>query len=283
MKDTIITAVNELIGKLEEQEKLELEELHENNSKLSQELNSVLETNKQLIDETSLVQSRLISAESKIASADIDLCSLQQQVSAKAAELKAEKHERAARDEQVKDLERKLAGLKDERDAHAKEKGVAQQAVEQLQQQVAAKAAELKAEKHERVARDEQVKDLEREIVGLKNEQNTQAKERGEMREESELTLLQLHKVQEELQHYFEKFRHTEKIATAQKNQLVRAQSLMARLLTDETNLAPSQHSEIEILTISPINNKLQTEALLNSYAASLSRAYALLRRTLQR
>ena len=56
----------------------------------------------------------------------------------------------------------------------------------------------------------------------------------------------------------------------------------MAKLIPEGGNLATTQNSEIEILKTSPVENILETEALLNSYAASLKRASALLQRALK-
>ena len=108
-----------------------------------------------------------------------------------------------ARAERVKALEGELAGVKGERDARAKEKGEAQQAIEELKQQVSAKGAELEKERKEKVAGAERVKALEGELAGVKGERDARAKEKGEAKEEAKLTLLQLHQVQEELEHQF--------------------------------------------------------------------------------
>ena len=78
-----------------------------------------------------------------------------------------------------------------------------QKQLEELKQQVSAKGAELEAERKEKDAAAERVKALEAEMAGVKGERDAQAKEKGEAQEEAELTLLQLHQVQEELEHYF--------------------------------------------------------------------------------
>ena len=97
--------------------------------------------------------------------------------------------------------------MKGERDARAQEKGEAQKTVEDLKQQVSAKAAELEKERKEKAAGAERVKALEAEMAEVKGERDALEKETGEAREEAELTLLQLHQVQEELEHYFQQSR----------------------------------------------------------------------------
>jgi hypothetical protein len=105
-----------------------------------------------------------------------------------------------------------------------------------------------------------------------------------EAREEVKLTLLQLNQVQEELEHYFLESRANGKLATAQMEQLRRAQSLLTRL---QPGMAfPNQKAaalNVEVLTgvteAHPGQFSLQTEALLKTYASSLERASALLER----
>ena len=106
-------------------------------------------------------------------------------------------------------------------------------------------------------------------------------------REEAQLTLLQLHQVQEELEHYFLRSRSSDELAHNQQLQLRRAQQLMARLhpasatLPTRLNITP-----VEVLPEAqshPTATSLQAEALLSTYAHSLSRARALLQRSLNR
>ena len=106
--------------------------------------------------------------------------------------------------------------------------------------------------------------------------------ERDIAREETQFTLLQLHQVQEELERYYLESRSTEEIATAQQDQLLRAKALVARLLPETSEQAPTQNFAVEVLPASSPENVLQKEALLSSYAESLRRASALLRRALQ-
>ena len=104
-----------------------------------------------------------------------------------------------------------------------------------------------------------------------------------EAREASELSLLQLNQVQEELEHYFLNARASDQLAQAQFEQLQRALRLMLRLQPDLLPTAPYPPSLAvqvlpELAAATP-NPTLQAEALLNTYAASLQRASALLER----
>ena len=170
----------------------------------------------------------------------------------------------------------------DERDAQTKEKGEAQTTAENLKQQVSEMAALLETERKEKIAGEERLKALKAELANAIGERDAQTKEKGEVREEAELTLLQLHQVQEELEHYFLKSRGADQLAAAQQDQLLRAQALMARLLPEASALAQAQRVAVEVLPPSPPAAPVQTEALLNSYAASLRRASALLQRSIR-
>ncbi|MCX5956074.1 MAG: hypothetical protein NTW51_06615, partial [Cyanobacteria bacterium] len=104
-----------------------------------------------------------------------------------------------------------------------------------------------------------------------------------EAREEAEMTLLQLHQVNEELEHYFLQARANDQLAQAQLEQLQRAQSLMARFNNDVLPTAPYPPAlAVEVLpelAAAGPDPSLQTQALLSTYAASLKRASALLER----
>ena len=235
---------------------------------------------------------------------------LSQQLSAKAAELEIEKNEKAAGTERFKALEGELASVKDERDAQAQEVELTreeseltllqlhqvqeklenvllgdqakQKQLEELKQQVSAKAAELETERKERIAKADRAKALEAELASVKDERDAQAQEVELTRKESELSLLQLHQVQEELEQYFLKSRGADQLAAAQQDQLLRAEALMARLLPGAAILASAREVDVEVLPPSPQSNEVQTEALLNSYATSLRRAATLLQRAIR-
>ena len=103
----------------------------------------------------------------------------------------------------------------------------------------------------------------------------------SEAREEAELTLLQLHQVQEELEHYFQRSLASDQLVQTQFEQLQRAQRLMLRLHPEIVPTAPFPSAlAVQVLpevAVAVPNQTLQTEALLNTYAASLQRASALL------
>jgi hypothetical protein len=125
----------------------------------------------------------------------------------------------------------------------------------------------------------------ERDEAVLGRDQLSEALENqlSEAREEAELTLLQLHQAQEELEHYFLKARAGDQLAQAQMEQLQRAQSLLVRLNPDVLPSAPYPPAlAVEVLSELPAampDPSLQTQALLSTYAASLQRASALLER----
>ena len=204
---------------------------------------------------------------------------LQQKVSVRVAQFEKERKERVAVADRVKFLEGKLVVVRGERDARVKEK---QKEVEELKQQVSARTAELEAERQEKAAGAQRMKALEGELAGVKGEREAQAKKAKEAREEAELTLLQLHQVQEELEHYFLKSRAVDQLAAVQQDQLLRAQALMARLLPEASTLAQAQRVAVEVLPPSPPAAPVQTEALLNSYSTILRRASALLQRAIR-
>ena len=111
--------------------------------------------------------------------------------------------------------------------------------------------------------------------------------QKKETSEELHITLLQLHHIQKELDHYFMRTRSVEELAKSQKLQLHRAQQLMERLLPTCTSIDPQlKTTPVEVLPAAESHTagtSLQTEALLSTYAKSLSRAGALLERAMNR
>ena len=95
-----------------------------------------------------------------------------------------------------------------ERDAHAMERGEAQQAVEELKKQLKQVSASL-------------------------TEKEMEAKDASE---EAELTLLQLHQVQEELEHYFRSSRAKEELVQKHQAQQQRMKELMSKALITFSN-----------------------------------------------
>jgi hypothetical protein len=124
---------------------------------------------------------------------------------------------------------------------------------------------------------------LEPQLAELNQRLDSRDTELMEAREAAELSILQLHQVQEELEHYFLNARASNQLAQAQSEQLQRARRLMLRLQPDVAQTAPYPPAfAVNILpelASSMHNSTLQTEALLNTYAASLQRASALLER----
>jgi len=101
--------------------------------------------------------------------------------------------------------------------------------------------------------------------------------------EEKQATLLQLHQAEEELEHYFHQSRAIAQLAEAQHMQLRRCQTVMSRLLVhgakSELKTPALEVKVVSANSSSQQNADGQTEALLSSYAASLERASALLKR----
>jgi len=124
---------------------------------------------------------------------------------------------------------------------------------------------------------------LEVQLAQLEQDLASRDTELRQAREASQLSIEQLHKVQEELEHYFLKARASEQLAQAQSVQLQRAQALILRLNPNVLPTAPYPPALVvevlpeEIAAIPDLS--LQTQALLSTYAASLQRASALLSR----
>jgi len=102
-------------------------------------------------------------------------------------------------------------------------------------QEQLAKLLALEAEAGQlRRARDEAAQDRElqgRSVADLQKQLSSKAEALTEAREEAELTLLQLHQVQEELEHYFLHSRSSDQLAEAQAEQNRRAFSLIGRMV----------------------------------------------------
>jgi len=125
--------------------------------------------------------------------------------------------------------------------------------------------------------------ELKEQLVAQAEELAALMEQKQEAIEEAELTLLQLHQVQEELEHYFLNAQSAEQLATAQQDQLLRAQALMARVLPEAAAQPLVRGLEVEVLPpLTPVAG-VQTEALLSSYASSLHRAASLLQRAMHR
>jgi len=106
-------------------------------------------------------------------------------------------------------------------------------------------------------------------------------------REEAELTLLQLHQVQEELERYFLQTRAGNQLVESQTDPLHRVKHLMAKLAVNE--FTPSgDMAAVAVEVLAPADPSrhqpsLQVEALLNTYASTIERASELLTRAMRR
>lgn len=105
-------------------------------------------------------------------------------------------------------------------------------------------------------------------------------------REEAELTLLQLHQVQEELEHYFLYSRACNQLVEAQSDQLARAKRLLVKFpINDLSFYGDVAAVAVEVLPTAHQQGQptsLQVQALLSTYASSLERASALLAKAMQ-
>ena len=98
------------------------------------------------------------------------------------------------------------------------EKSEAQKRIQELMQQISAKSTELETERKKRSAAEQAV---------------------NELKEEAELTLLQLHQVQHELEHYFSQSREKDKLIQRFKDQQQRAKILISKILIKSTHQIP--------------------------------------------
>ena len=87
--------------------------------------------------------------------------------------------------------------------------------VQKLKQEISAKSTELETERKKR---------------------STAEKAVNELKEEAELTLLQLHQVQQELEHYFSQSREKDKLIQRFKDQQQRVKTLISTFLIKNTH-----------------------------------------------
>ena len=152
-------------------------------------------------------------------------------------------------------------------------------------QQLQAKGGELQTLAGERDARAKEKEEAQQTVEELKQQLEEKQQKLSETSEEAELTLLQLHQVQEELEHYFLRARDGDELAAAQQHQLSRAQTLMGRLLPVAAQSHSNRDESIDVITPDVMNQSqisVQTDALLTSYQKSLHRAAALLQRAIR-
>lgn len=149
-----------------------------------------------------------------------------------------------------------------------------------LEEQIEIKTILIESLIRERDARDIEKVIEQQQLAELNNQLEAAQKKGSKTSEEAKLMLLQLHQVQEELEHYFLKSRAVDQLAEAQQRQLSRAKMLMSRLLPVEAQSNSTYGESINVINpdvISQPQRSVQTDALLISYQKSLHRAAAML------
>ena len=116
-------------------------------------------------------------------------------------------------------------------------------------------------------------------IRDLKAAQDEHISNYNDSQTEVQVTLSQLHQVQEELEYYFLHAQSSRQLTDAQSRELLRAETLLGRLLSNSFHINDIYPSYVEVLPPVTPSAQVQTEALLVSYAKTISRAAALLRR----
>jgi hypothetical protein len=129
--------------------------------------------------------------------------------------------------------------------------------------------------------------DLQPKVNVLEQQLHNRDRDLQEARDDAELTLLQLHQVQEELERYFLQSRAGSQLVEAQADQLKRAKRLLSKLaMSDVSQRDAVAAVSVEVLpAYEPTSQQpsLQVQALLNAYAGNLDRASALLTRAMRR
>ena len=74
---------------------------------------------------------------------------------------------------------------------------------------------------------------MEKELAGVKGERDARVKENDEARQKCELTLLQLHQVQEELERYFLETRVQADLLRQQQTQSLAMRQAISKLVVD--------------------------------------------------
>jgi hypothetical protein len=120
-------------------------------------------------------------------------------------------------------------------------------------------------------------------------EQQLQNRDRdlSEARDDAGLTLLQLHQVQEELERYYLQARACSPLVEAQADQLHRSKRLLAKVaMSDFSPSGDLATIAVEVLPArDPMRHgpSMQVQALLHAYASNLDRASVLLSRAMRR
>ena len=129
--------------------------------------------------------------------------------------------------------------------------------------------------------------ELQPKLDQLEQQLHNRDRDLQQTRDEAELTLLQLHQVQEELERYFLQSRAGSQLVEAQADQLNRAKRLLSKLSRSDLSQRDAVAAvAVEVLpAYEPTSQQpsLQVQALLNTYASNLDRASALLTRAMRR
>ena len=109
--------------------------------------------------------------------------------------------------------------------------------------------------------------------------------ENNAIKQETAITKEHLYHTQEELENYFLKAQAGDKLALSMEAQLLRSQAVITRLIPQNHMKTAALLVDVDVLppltTEFPHDGTVQLEALLTSYAKSLQRAKAVLKRTL--
>jgi DNA repair exonuclease SbcCD ATPase subunit len=125
--------------------------------------------------------------------------------------------------------------------------------------------------------------ELQLKDANLEKQLQIRDRELREARDDSELTLLQLHQVQEELERYFMQTRAQSQLVEAQTDQLNRTKRVLAKFAMSD--LSPGVDVAAVAVEVLPAADpsSLQVQALLDTYASSLERANELIAKAMRR
>jgi chromosome segregation ATPase len=129
--------------------------------------------------------------------------------------------------------------------------------------------------------------ELQLKDANLEKQLQIRDRELREARDDSELTLLQLHQVQEELERYFMQTRAQSQLVEAQTDQLNRTKRVLAKFaMSDLSPGVDVAAVAVEVLPAADPSGQhpsLQVQALLDTYASSLERANELIAKAMRR
>ena len=129
--------------------------------------------------------------------------------------------------------------------------------------------------------------ELQPKVENLEQQLQVREKQLQDTRNDAELSLLQLHQVQEELERSFLQSRAASQLVEVQADQLNRAKHLLSKLgMNDISPRGVVAAVDLEVLPATDLTSQqpsLQVQALINTYASSLDRASVLLSRAMRR